>query len=204
MFIAILVILALTVILSPFIIGAILLMPHAVMIVKRRITLKRLADVANGAGFEVHSLRRVAYFSSNRSEGYDLLFLSKERAFAVKLWSAFSPDRLLFVAEDGSYREGRRIPEVMSENKVEKKHYVLHGSVNPAPITKRNFKVRPAVTVDCVLLYFPPYRSARMRVNGKIEDIRDGARLWGKTVYSPDGFADLLAKSGEKETEQRS
>ncbi len=191
--------LVLTVILSPLIVGAILLIPHFMMIFKRKKMIKRLASVASEVGFELHALRPLVSLSGNRAHCYDLLILSRDRAFAIKLWSSFWHDRELLVLPDGRYTERRHIPAAMYHGE---RHYVLRGAIHRVRVTKENFKVRPAVSVTRVLLYHPPYKAAHIIADGRAVDITVGTRLWGKTVHTPESLAELLQGRNDRSAKQ--
>ena len=65
-------------------------------------------------------------------------------------------------------------------------------------MTNDNFKVRPAVTVSRILLYHPPYKAAHLIVDRKPVELREGIKLWGKTLCTPDGFEQMLLRERSK------
>ena len=67
---------------------AAVLTPYAMMLLARHKAVKRIRSVALGSGFKVKALHRGVFFARNRSSKYDLLFASRHKVYAVKLWSS--------------------------------------------------------------------------------------------------------------------
>ena len=169
--------------------------PYIVTVYKRHRILKKLSALARKSGFRVRKLHRFVCFSFNRAPKYDLLFEDKNKAYAVKLWSAVRSEATLYIRADGTVTERREIPAVMDNDKIREDS--VSTRPHRVPITKNNFKVRKGKSVEGVLLYYPPNKQMVLCAQNARRQLGSGDSVMGKVVCSPARFAKMLTESAE-------
>ena len=172
---------------------AAVLTPYAMMLVARHKAIKRIKSVALGSGFKVKSLHKCVFFARNRSSKYDLLFASRHKVYAVKLWSSVYPESSMVVCSPDSFYVGRRTAELFEQEG--------RGSYNFRQPTKRVPKVRLGVKVRgnrelvSILLMCPGYKSISRRSGKSILVYEQGDIIFDKKLYYPQGFEALLLEN---------
>lgn len=169
------------------------LSPYIAVVRKRKKMIKRLTYVARKNGFRVRQSRRFVCISPNRGRKYDLLFESRECAYAVKLWSAVRKNGTLCI-RNGKVSESVSLPQVLdTEQHTERRMGVAERAV---PVTVNPFRIRHIKPVTNVLLYYPPNKEIIYFSKSGTKRIRTGDKLFGKLLCSPGKFEELLAASG--------
>ncbi len=165
--------------------------PYIVIVYKRRRMLKRLKYVAHASGFRVRHLHRAVCLSLNRTPKYDLLFENRDRAFAVKLWSATRRDSSLVILPDGRVAQVSKVPTELHTDEG-KDRTVITGMARRLPRTKQNFNVKKDKPVDKFLLCYPPNKNIFVWQGGKRIKLSWGATLFGKVICLPSEFERML------------
>lgn len=169
--------------------------PYIVTVYKRHRILKKLSALARKSGFRVRKLHRFVCFSPNRAPKYDLLFEDKNKAYAVKLWSAVRSDSTLYIRADGTVTERREIPAVMDNDTA--KDDSVSTKPRRVPVTRNNFKVRKGKSVETVLLYYPPNKQIILCASNERRQLGSGDSVMGKVICSPARFAKMLTENAQ-------
>ncbi len=166
------------------------LSPYIIIAVKRARVLRRLSAAAKKSGFRVRRLHRFVCLSFNRAPRYDLLFESRERAFAVKLWSATNARGTLVINADGRAYERASLPPELDTEAERERIYTTRA--RRVPVTRSNFRIRQGKEIEYILLYAPQNKSAVLS-NGKgHRALHNGERVFGKLLCTPKYFEEIL------------
>lgn len=169
------------------------LSPYIAVVRKRKKMIKRLTYVARKNGFRVRQSRRFVCISPNRGRKYDMLFESRECAYAVKLWSAVRRNSTLCI-RGGKVSEHVLLPQVLdTEQCAERRMGVAERAV---PVTANPFRLRHIKPVTNVLLYYPPNKDIICFSKNSTKRVRIGDRVFDKLLCSPGKLEELLAASG--------
>ncbi len=176
--------------------AALVLSPRVISICKRKKMLARLTQTAEKNGFRVLKLHRFVYFARNRAQMYDVLFESRERAFAVKLWSAVNIRATLVVDERGGVRESAVLPPELDTHLAgERVHTAKYKRV---PRTRCNFKLKENKPTEYIMLYYPQNKAAVLQKGGQKKYLKSGDRIFDKILCTPKYFAEMLTKANTK------
>lgn len=174
--------------------------PYVNVVLKRRRMLKHVTATARASGFRVRYLHRFVCLSPNRLGAYDVLFESRSRAIAVKLWSAVKKDGALVIRENGTFYRTRTVPEPFEPNK--KRRRELRSGVRRVAVTRKNFKLKKDKPLTKVLLYYPPDREIAVQLaDGRVGILEMGDRVFDKLLCSPSRLEAMLkAEAGAEST----
>ncbi len=170
----------------------IILSPYILIVSKRRKMLRELEAVARKNGFVLRRLHRLVCFSPNRAPRYDILFESRTRAFAVKLWSTARQGSTLYITPDGKTRESVNIPPELDTEKSAGR--TLNGKKKTVAVTRDNFKVRKGKPTERVLLYYPQNKGIFFVARGIKKPLADGDRFFDKVLCSPEYFKKMISE----------
>lgn len=173
----------------------ILLAPYAILLVRRQIMLKEIKALALRCGFKVKSLHKLVFFARNRGNKYDLVFVGKQRVYAVKLWSALHSDSTLVVCPDNSYYVARGVGEPFEQKG--RGEYNLRDKRKKVPDTQLAIKLRGNRETVPIMLFYPSCKRVMQRRGKDILVYEQGDRVFGKRMYFPDGFKSLLLEGAE-------
>ncbi len=175
----------------------ILLSPYIVSVCKRRRMLSHLTSVAKDSGFRVHRLHRLVSLSRNRAPYYDLLLESKERAYAVKLWSATNMHASLIIGEDGTFCERAMLPPTLDTDSAQSRaHTTKRRSV---PRTRKNFKIKEGKPLECFMLCYPQNKAVLIEGRGGRRTLQSGERIFDKILCTPKYLLELISNNNQLE-----
>ena len=179
-----------------FIIAAMVLSPYAIMLFRRNKTLKEIIIIATRCGFRVKMLKRAVFFARNRGAGYDLLFIGKSRAYAVKLWSALYTDSTLVVCPDNKYYVARGMNEPFEQKGRGEYHF--RNAKKRVPDTVTDLKLRGDREIIPVLLLSPVYKRVMQRVGKDTVIYEQGDTVFGKKMYFADRFKGIILSDADR------
>ncbi len=176
--------------------AALVLSPCIITACKRKKMLARLTLTARKNGFRVRRLHRLVYFARNRAPIYDMLFENRERAFAVKLWSASNARATLIIDKNGSVCERALLPpELDTHLSGERVHTTKYKQI---PITRRNFTLKQDKPTEYIMLYYPQNKAVILQNGEQKKYLRSSDRIFDKILCTPKYFAELLINSNTK------
>ena len=178
-----------------FAVSAIALSPCAIMLVRRAKALNKIKALASRCGFKIKNAHRFVFLARNRGATYDVVLANKQRVYAVKLWSALHNDSTLVLCPDNTYYVARGVSEPFEQK--DRGEYNLRNRRRKVPDTKLTVKVGAGREMVNVLLICPPYKKIMQRRGKDILIYEQGDRIFGKTVYFPDGFEKLILESSD-------
>ena len=172
---------------------AAVLTPYAMMLLARHKAVKRIRSVALGSGFKVKALHRGVFFARNRSSKYDLLFASRHKVYAVKLWSSVYPESSMVVCSPDSFYVGRKAAELFEQEG--RGSYNFRQPTKRVPKTSLGVKLKGNRELACILLMCPGYKNVARRSGKSILVYEQGDVLFDKKLYYPQGFEALLLEN---------
>ncbi len=165
--------------------------PYMVIVCKRINMIKSLKKIAAESGYAMHKLHLFVCLATNRSPKFDLLFVKKEQAYAVKLWSATRKNGTLAVSRDGRVREYVKVPPEMGTAQASAR--TVYGSARRVPKTKNNFKLRREIPLTPIMLFYPAGQSIVLLTDNGTKKLSSGDRLFGKLLCSRGNFEKMLS-----------
>ena len=178
-----------------FLVVAIVISPYAILLVRRAKTLKEIKILSAKCGFKVKNAHKFVFFANNRGATYDVIFAGKQRVYAVKLWSSLHADSTLVICPDNSYYVARGVSEPFEQK--DRGEYNLHNRRLKVPDTKLTVKLRASREIVPILLMYPPCKKVMQRRGKDIFIYEQGDRIFGKRMYFPDGFKELILKGAD-------
>ena len=180
------------------IIGA-LLYPYVSAILLRARMLRTLRERARAYGFKYRRFYKNIFFVRNRSPKFDFIVYNEKKLYAVKLWSSYFVHNKLCVTKRGRMFERRQTRPVFQM--TDKKYTFINTPRLSVPKTRLAKKYLRGREVERILLVYPSYETVAV-YDGKNEiKLRTGDELFGKLLYSPSAFRELLrsqAPTGQK------
>ncbi len=180
--------------------AVLVLSPRIISVCKRKRMLARLTQTAERNGFRVRRLHSFVYFARNRAQVYDVLFESRERAFAVKLWSATNIRAVLVVDERGGVCERAVLPPELDTHRAHERVHI--AKYKPIPRTRCNFKLRENKPTEYIMLYYPQNKAVVLQKGGQKKYLRSGDRIFDKILCTPKYFANMLAEDSTKNVKE--
>ena len=177
------------------ILAIILLSPYAILTVRRYKVIKEIKTLALRCGFKVKEIHKLVFLARNRGDKYDLIFAGKQRVYAVKLWSALHTDSTLVVCPDNAYYVARGVGEPFEQKG--RGEYNLRDLRKKVPDTQLTVKLRANREIVPILLFYPCYKKVMQRRGKDILIYEQGDRIFGKRMYFPDGFKQLILEGAE-------
>ena len=180
-----------------------LTLPYTSALISRYKMLRVLKIEAKACGFRVRRRSRWVIFSKNTSQSCDLIVSNGQKIYAVKLHSAYYNGRALIADEERGLMWERRI--IKSPLYVDPKRSACRrdGKASTVPQMLVPAKIAKDPRLVRVMLVYPSYKEIRKKVGDKEYRVLNGDTLFGRTLYSPSAFWEILrAESTVGETKE--
>ena len=174
-----------------------LLYPYVSAILLRARMLKTLRERARAYGFKYRRFYKNSFLVRNRSPKFDMVIYNEKKLYAVKLWSSYFVHNKLCVTKRGRMFERRQTRPVFQM--TDKKYTFINTPRLSVPKTRLAKKYLRGREVERILLIYPSYETVGV-YDGKSEiKLRTGDELFGKILYSPSAFRELLRSQAPTE-----
>lgn len=174
-----------------------LLYPYVSAILLRARMLKTLRERARAYGFKYRRFYKNSFLVRNRSPKFDMVIYNEKKLYAVKLWSSYFVHNKLCVTKRGRMFERRQTRPVFQM--TDKKYIFMNTPRLSVPKTRLPKKYTRGREVERILLIYPSYETVGV-YDGKSEiKLRTGDELFGKILYSPSAFRELLLSQAPTE-----